>query len=328
MTVSIPEISLPARPKLQAWLNSEQLRAIHSQQLLSHGKWQGWSEVLTQIQVYAERITPGLDANNATVKVGRPGQLTDAERDQLWMLLQQLQPWRKGPFEVCDLLIDSEWRSNLKWERLIDAIQPLQNRVILDAGCGNGYFSWRMLAQGAKQVIGIDPYALFIAQFQAIRLFSAEHPIELLAMRMEDLPDNLESFDTVFSMGVLYHRKSPFEHLLELRNSLRPGGELVLETIVIDGPEGMTLLPGQRYASMPNVWLLPSCLTLESWLQRCGFINIRLIDITHTTSNEQRTTESMPFKSLTDFLDPNNPDLTIEGYPAPQRAIILAEKKT
>lgn len=327
MTVSLPEISVPGYPKLQGWLNSEQLREQHSHQLLNHGKWQDWSKVLTQLKACAERITPGLDASDAIVKVGDEGQLPDADLKKLWTLLQQFQPWRKGPFQVCDQLIDSEWRSNLKWDRLINAIQPLKNRVILDAGCGNGYFSWRMLAQGAKQVIGIDPYALFIAQFHAIRQFSGDHPVALLAIRMEDLTDNLESFDTVFSMGVLYHRKSPFDHLLELRNSLRPGGELVLETIVIDGPVGMTLLPGQRYANMPNVWLLPSCLTLENWLQRCGFVNIRIIDIIRTTSNEQRTTDSMPFKSLADFLAPENPNLTIEGYPAPQRAIILADKK-
>lgn len=328
MTVSIPEFTLPSHPKLQTWLNSKQLREQHSQHLLNHGKWMEWNDILTQLQTHAEHIPPGLDASDAIVKAGSPGLLTEAQRNKIWTLLQQFQPWRKGPFQIGDLLIDSEWRSNLKWDRLINAIQPLNNRVILDVGCGNGYFSWRMLARGAKQVIGIDPYALFIAQFQAIRQFSSEHPVELLAMRMEDLPDNLESFDTVFSMGVLYHRKSPFDHLLELRNSLRPGGELVLETIVIDGPKGMTLLPGQRYANMPNVWLLPSCLTLENWLQRCGFVNIRIIDINRTTSNEQRTTDSMPFKSLVDFLDPNNPDLTIEGYPAPQRAIVMADKKT
>jgi tRNA (mo5U34)-methyltransferase len=184
-----------------------------------------------------------------------------------------------------------------------------------------------MLEQNAKLIVGIDPFPLYVAQHHAIRHFTGQHPLEILAIRMEDLPQRIEVFDTVFSMGVLYHRKSAFEHLIELRASFRPGGALVLETIIIDGPKGMTLLPEKRYASMHNVWLLPSCLTLESWLQRSGFCNIRLIDISRTTSEEQRTTQSMTFQSLVDFLDPNNPDLTREGYPAPQRAIFIAEKK-
>jgi tRNA (mo5U34)-methyltransferase len=33
----------------------------------------------------------------------------------------------------------------------------------------------------------------------------------------------------------------------------------------------------------------------------------------------------MRFQSLPDFLDPNNPELTLEGLPAPRRAIFLAE---
>jgi tRNA (mo5U34)-methyltransferase len=34
----------------------------------------------------------------------------------------------------------------------------------------------------------------------------------------------------------------------------------------------------------------------------------------------------MTFQSLADFLEPNNPDLTVEGLPAPKRAIVIAEK--
>lgn len=314
------------RHKLRDWLLSPQLQHRHQQQLESHGKWETWSQALSELSKMGSQSVR-LDASNAIVKIGDPENLSSFQRDSFWETLQCFQPWRKGPFEVCGVLIDSEWRSNLKWDRFVDAIQPLQNRVVLDVGCGNGYFSWRMLEQGAQLVLGLEPFPLYVAQHHAIRHFAGPQAFEMLAIRMEDLPDRIEAFDTVFSMGVLYHRKSAFDHLIELRDSLRPGGELVLETIVVDGPDGMTLLPKKRYASMHNVWLLPSCLTLESWLKRCGFCNIQLIDTTRTTIEEQRATESMTFNSLTDFLDPSNPELTIEGYPAPQRAIFLAQKK-
>lgn len=326
MTLFENTLAKLGRPKLQQWLLSPQLQTSHQQQLETHGKWQAWSHALAELPEMTTQ-TVSLDAQSDLVSVGDSSQLSQDQHQKLWETLQQFQPWRKGPFEVNGIRIDAEWKSNLKWDRFIHAIQPLKERVVLDVGCGNGYFCWRMIEQGPKLVVGIDPFPLYVAQFHAIRHFAGTHPLDVLAIRMEDLPQRIETFDTVFSMGVLYHRKSAFDHLIELRDSLRPGGELVLETIVIDGPEGMTLLPEQRYASMHNVWLLPSCLTLENWLKRCGFINIRLVDVTHTTIDEQRTTSSMTFQSLADFLDPNHPKLTREGYPAPQRATFIAEKK-
>ena len=46
-----------------------------------------------------------------------------------------------------------------------------------------------------------------------------------------------------------------------------------------------------------------------------------------TSTDEQRATKWMTNHSLIDFLDPNNKSLTIEGYPAPKRAVFIATKK-
>ena len=173
-------------------------------------------------------------------------------------------------------------------------------------------------------VVGIDPMLLNIMQFQLIRKLHGEAPIYVLPLGIEDMPYGLKAFDTVFSMGVLYHRRSPIDHLYELRDSLRSGGELILETLVIDGGLGEVLLPEDRYAMMRNVWFLPTCDTLVSWMARCGFKNIRVVDVTITTTAEQRSTEWMRFQSLKDFLNPEDSTLTYEGLPAPKRAIIIA----
>ncbi len=125
-------------------------------------------------------------------------------------------------------------------------------------------------------------------------------------------------------MGVLCHRRSPIDHLLELKSCLRPDGELVLETLVIDGKLGESLVPEGRYAKMRNVWFIPSCETLLQWMMRCGFKNCRVVDVNQTSLKEQRSTEWMHFNSLKDFLDPNDLNLTCEGLPAPKRAIIIA----
>ncbi|MBL3526430.1 MAG: tRNA 5-methoxyuridine(34)/uridine 5-oxyacetic acid(34) synthase CmoB [gamma proteobacterium endosymbiont of Lamellibrachia anaximandri] len=289
----------------------------------SHGDMQKWSDAIAALP----SIEPSqIDLTSSAVTI-RTEQTCDEEiRQEIAGLLKQLHPWRKGPFDIFGIRIDTEWRSDWKWARLHDHIQPLRDRLVLDVGCGNGYHCWRMVGEGARQVIGIDPTQLFVKQFEAIRHFlGRQFPVEVLPLGIEDLPPNLQAFDTVFSMGVLYHRCSPFAHLSELKGCLRKGGELVLETLVIEGGLGEVLVPEGRYAKMRNVWFLPSPATLESWLRRAGFRNIRLIDVGRTSVEEQRSTEWMQFESLADYLDPQDASQTIEGLPAPRRAIFLAE---
>ena len=238
--------------------------------------------------------------------------------------LQRLHPWRKGPFELFGIHIDTEWRSDWKWDRLREDIDPLEGRRVLDVGCGSGYHCWRMLGDGAEEVIGIDPTPLFIVQFWALQKYLQQDNIWLLPMGIEQVPAKLQAFDTVFSMGVLYHRRSPLDHLQELKDCLRPGGQLVLETLVIEGELGDTLLPEGRYARMGNVWFLPSCDTLLSWLCKLGFVDPQLVDVGDTTTQEQRSTQWMTFHSLANFLDPEDSKKSIEGHPAPRRAIVTA----
>ena len=273
---------------------------------------------------------PSITTTNYDLKKGVTiGTVEEIKPNQQKILkenLMDLHPWRKGPFKLFDLEIDTEWRSDWKWDRIEPHIQPLDNRLVLDVGCGNGYHCWRMLGCGAKRVIGIDPSAKFIFQFSAIKKYAGlELPIDILPLGIEDMPEKMASFDSVFSMGVLYHRRSPMDHLRELRELLRPGGQLILETLVIEGGNGSSLVPEGRYAKMPNVWFLPSAETLISWLRKQGFVNAKIIDVTATSTQEQRRTDWMTFESLDNFLDSHNKSKTIEGHPAPIRAAVIAE---
>ncbi len=253
------------------------------------------------------------------------GDINESEGATLESALQGLHPWRKGPFQIFDTFIDTEWRSDWKWQRVLPHLSNLNNRTVLDVGCGSGYHCWRMRGEGAKLVVGIDPTPLFVIQFQALQHFIQDQQVGVLPLGIEKLPPKLSCFDTVFSMGILYHRRSPFDHLLQLRDALRSGGELVLETLVIEGTEGDTLVPSGRYSKMGNVWFIPSCASLELWLRKVGFQNVRTVDVTATSTGEQRRTDWMRFHSLAEFLDPDDPSKTVEGYPAPRRATLIAE---
>jgi len=291
------------------------------QQLVHHGDFPRWQRALANLPVL-EAVTVSLNQHAITVE----GSLSKATSQQLRDALKALMPWRKGPFHIADIEVECEWRSDLKWDRLADAVSSLEGRTVLDVGCGSGYHCWRMRGSGAKLIIGIDPTALFAMQFQSIQHFIIDTQVQMWPLGIDDMPDGMHCFDTIFSMGLLYHRRSPLDHLKQLQTLLRPEGELVLETLVIDGDDQTCLMPKNRYAKMRNIWFIPSVAMLTIWLKRGGWRNIRLIDCTTTTSGEQRSTEWMQSESLADFLDPSDASRTIEGYPSPQRATLIAQR--
>ncbi|WP_286232978.1 tRNA 5-methoxyuridine(34)/uridine 5-oxyacetic acid(34) synthase CmoB [Thalassotalea sediminis] len=307
--------------RLAPWLNTlpQQLTRWHKEQL--HGEFAHWQKTL---EALPKTTSSTIDITNQ-VKAGERSDINDGEYKRMENLLKKLKPWRKGPYHLHGLHIDTEWRSDFKWDRLLPHISDLNNKYVLDIGCGSGYHLWRMKGAGAKFVVGIDPTQLFFMQFQAIQHFVNDNTVNLLPLGVEDLPE-LEAFDTVFAMGVLYHRRSPIDFLYQLKVQLVKGGELVLETLIVDGDENTVLVPGERYAKMRNVWFLPSAKAMCAWLSRCGFSNIRVANIDTTSLEEQRKTDWIDTESLKDFLDPNDQSITIEGYPAPKRAIFVANK--
>lgn len=287
-----------------------------------HGDLARWQAVVDMLPP----ITPSsIDLSAGSVRIGTSDDIDAGTAVEIERQLRIMHPWRKGPYSVFGIDIDTEWRSDWKWTRLQQHISPLKGRYVLDVGCGNGYHAWRIAGEGAELIAGIDPTMLFVMQYQALQQYMPHVPVYVLPLGIEHLPRKLNGFDTIFSMGVLYHRRSPVDHLSELRSLLRPGGELVLETLMVDGDVDTVLVPQGRYAKMRNVWFIPSPLALEGWLIRCGFKNVRLVDIAVTSLEEQRSTDWMTFDSLPDFLDPDDRTLTVEGLPAPKRVVYIAE---
>jgi len=281
-------------------------------------KWEKAIETIkTQPKGGVQYVTPYLKIDSQNI-----------DKESLENSLKQLMPWRKGPYQIADLQLDSEWRGDMKWDRVTPHIKPLKDKAVLDVGAGNGYFTYLMALSGAEIALGIEPFLLFNYQFQAIRLLIDNPPNAfVLPLKLEQMPAE-SSFDTVFSMGVLYHQKDHLLHLQQLKNVMTEGGELILETLVIDAIHGEQLIPEDRYARMRNVWCLPSTEALHTWLEQTGFNDIKLVDVTKTTPEEQRATHWIGdnTQSLQDFLDPNNDNLTIEGLPAPKRAIFVCQK--
>ena len=283
-----------------------------------HGDLPRWQAALERLP----RVHQQAMMNRPAPILGAAAEDSAALRD----LLMEFHPWRKGPLVLGGQEIDTEWRSDWKWARVAPHID-LKGHRVLDIGCGNGYFGLRMLAAGAELVIGIDPTLLFVMQHRVCRHFSGDVPNFVLPLGVEDLPDIPVALDTVFSMGVLYHRRDPVRHLARIHGLLKDGGSLVLETLVLpQSRSNDVLVPEGRYARMRNVWAVPGIHTLSQWVAEAGFGRSEVVDVTPTTIREQRSTNWMRFESLEQALDREDHGKTVEGLPAPVRAIVIARR--
>ena len=285
----------------------------------SHGDLARWLAALERLP----EIRPD-DVSLGGVVGARAADLASASTERLEAALKELIPWRKGPFHLFGIDIDSEWRSDLKWSRIAPYVD-LDGRRVLDVGSGNGYYGWRMLEAGAASVLGVDPSLLFVLQHAAVSYYvdRGGHRNTVLPVGLDELPA-AAPFDVVFSMGVVYHRRDPADHIRGLAGRVHDESTLVVESLVMDGAP---LRLRSRYARMRNIWLVPDLATLHLWLAEAGFADTEVVDVSPTTTAEQRTTAWMPYESLAAALDPEDPSRTVEGYPAPKRAVIIARKK-
>lgn len=313
VTAALPD------PRLAAWLD-DALGAVPAA-WFRDGRRAAWEAALAALPPLVVHLA---QFARPAVRLRSEAWSEAAARSALTESLMALHPWRKGPFDLFGVEVDAEWRSDLKWARLAPHIAPLTDRRVLDVGCGNGYYAWRMLGAGARCVLGLDPGALPLMQFRAVRRYLPHAPVALLPLPSAALDRPLACFDTAFSMGVLYHRRDPLAHLAELRRALAADGELVLETLVVDRSAAEALVPAGRYARMRNVWQIPSPALVTQWLSAAGFADIRVVDVTPTSVAEQRCTPWMRFESLSACLAPDDATRTVEGHPAPLRAIFLA----
>lgn len=256
--------------------------------------------------------------------VGLKDDLTQEEQEVILQTAKKLIPWRKGPFKVFGLEIDSEWQSNIKYN-LIRPFFNLKDKVVADIGCNNGYYMFRMLEDKPKRLIGFDPSPLTLHQFEFINHF-VKSDIVYEMLGVEHLEFYNHKFDFIFMLGVLYHRPDPVGTLKSLARGLNSKGEILIDTFMIDGDEEICLTPNKRYSKIPNIYFIPTIPALKNWLERAGFENIEVLATTVTTSEEQRKTEWSFDQSLEDFLDENDKTKTVEGYPAPKRVYVKARK--
>jgi len=283
-------------------------------------KWMEWKNIAPLREALA-----GLPDGSWDVMLGDAVSVKGEAPQNIEEIARLMMPWRKGPFQLFDTYIDSEWRSNVKYN-LLRKHFDLKDKRVADIGCNNGYYLFRMQEDMPKLLVGFDPSPLFKTQFDFINHFvKSDIVYELLGVEHVEFYE--QKFDTIFCLGVLYHRSDPVAMLKSLYKGLDKEGELFLDTFYIEGEDEMCLTPASSYSKIPNIYFVPTINALKNWCLRAGFESFEVLETSKTDASEQRKTSWIEGQSLEDFLDKEDSSKTVEGYPAPARVYIRAKKE-
>ena len=289
----------------------------------NHGNLEQWKNILTKLP---DISTNYLDFSKECIQIGNPKEINLSQLKILEKGLLNLRPWRKGPFNIFGLEIDSEWRSEKKWQRVEDYLPKIKGMRIGDIGCSNGYYSYKLLKLEPELIVGMDKTSLFIIQFLATKFYAKQiQELIILPCSAEEFNPEFIDFDLLLSMGILYHAKNPSNHLASLQRLVKKNGYIILETIISNLKQNINIGKNQTYAGMSNIGTIFTKENLIKLLNVSGFKNIQVINDSFTNISEQRTTKWMQGKSLSDFILSNGS--TLEGYPPVCRTIFIAQKK-
>jgi len=282
-----------------------------------------WNEVTTKLESLPP-VSASWNIVDGTIQVTAKD--LNSIQSELIQLAKAMIPWKKGPFNLFGEIVDAEWQSQLKWDRLLPDLPDLEGKRVLDVGSNNGYYLFRILESNPSLVLGVDPYQRPFLQFQLIQHACRQPNLDMRMWGWEEVGLMDPVFDVVFCMGIIYHHRDPVQVLRNMYSAMKPGATLVLESIIVPGNEPVCLFPKERYANMRNVWFVPTQVACEHMLERCKFQEVRCVSNVLHLPEEQRTTPWNPWPSFEAFLDSEDPSKTLEGHAAPRRALFLAKK--
>ena len=296
---------------------------LENKNFYNHGNLNKWIKILNSLPIIP---TNYLDYFGSSITIGEKDEINEVQIKTLEKELLKLSPWRKGPFNIFGLEIDSEWCSDKKWQRIQSHLPNIKGMKIADIGCSNGYYSYKLLGLKPDLIVGMDKTALYVMQFLALKFYTKQiQELVVLPCSSEEFDFKKINFDLVLSMGILYHSKNPCNHLNSLKQLVKKNGYIILETIISNLPDNIDVNKNQTYAGMKNIGTIFTKKNLNDLMISNGFKNIEIVNDSFTDSSEQRSTKWMNGKSLREFILPNGN--TLEGYPPVCRSIFVAQKR-
>ena len=297
------------------------LRASHVDRI-NDPRWKEFSEAYQNLEGIKAKHS---DYSGDTIEIGKAEDFSKEELEKIVSSFETFIPWKKGPFNIAGEQIDTEWRSDLKWNRLAPHISSLEDKVVADIGCHNGYFMYRMLKDKPKHVIGFEPVGQHWFNFQMLNDLLEPNQLSFELFGVEHMELFEDSFDTIFCLGILYHHTDPIGLLRQMKKALKSKGELWIDCQGIAGDQPVAYMPDGKYTGARGFWFLPTTSCLINWVKRAGFQHSLVVFDEMLQTEEQRPSKWAPIKSLENFLDPEDPTKTIEGHPAPKRIYLRAK---
>jgi 2-polyprenyl-3-methyl-5-hydroxy-6-metoxy-1,4-benzoquinol methylase len=135
--------------------------------------------------------------------------------------------WSAMPTEAIDALDDQGdfVKRHLLNDNLLRMLGPIEGRRVLDAGCGQGYFS-RLLAGRGADVVGVEPADALIQRARAIEDERGQG-IRFVQADLSDLPAVGQPFDAVVCSMVLLSVPAWQTAMASCVHALKPGGRFV-----------------------------------------------------------------------------------------------------
>jgi 2-polyprenyl-3-methyl-5-hydroxy-6-metoxy-1,4-benzoquinol methylase len=207
--------------KLLGTVCTQRMQYFAEKGAMSNDTLETFDEIARMIQQLPKLSSKTLVVDQPVLTMGDPDELTAEQMDVLHQCVNALKPWKKGPLCIFGTHIDTEWRSDFKWERLQQSLPNLKDKVVCDLGCGNGYFMYRMLEYSPKLVLGVDPNLHAWLEFHLFQRISGVENIKFEYMRGDIMASFPGMFDVVFCLGVLYHTPDPITMLKDIHKSMK-----------------------------------------------------------------------------------------------------------
>ena len=200
--MSLDKLFIP-RPPLITEEHFQSITISLENHFKPHGKDLFWEKVLLNIPTLLD--SDAIFSDNVV-------QATSGDRvnnEYLRNALKDLMPWRKGPFHLLGVYIDAEWRSDLKWQRLVRHIAPPKDRKVLDIGCGNGYYLFRSLGRRRAICVGCRSNPIILLSIWALQnssLLTKRCTYHYALSNYRNSIASIQSFRWAFSIIVVRQR--------------------------------------------------------------------------------------------------------------------------
>jgi ubiquinone/menaquinone biosynthesis C-methylase UbiE len=190
-----------------------------------------------------------------------------------------------------------ECRKVIRW------LQPSKNEKILDIGCGDGFYDYKMARDGAN-IVGVDLNQKRLAV--AAKRNKTER-IEYHSMNAEQLDFKDASFDKAVSFCVIEHFNDDRQVLNHVRRLLKPGGRFVFSADSLSNPE----ITVQERARHQRLYAVNNFYTIESVKQKLTQAELSFVKAEYILTGRL----TLALVRLSWWLDELPPRLPVIGQP-------------